>query len=81
MSKAVVEITIRKDNDQSYARRERITISNDIYNIIDDGMQTCTADIYNGAWLIFFTEICSQVDNLPDDWYMCRSERKLIECY
>lgn len=81
MSKAIIQITIRKDDDSSYVRHEPISVDYDVYCIIDDGMETCTADEYRDAWLRFFIEILRQVSNLPDNWYLDSPERKLVECY
>ena len=81
MSKAVVQITIREDWNDDYVKRELITVDFDTYNIISDCMETYTVEQYNKAWTRLLDEIVNQVSNLPENWYIDRSERRLIECY
>lgn len=81
MSKAIIQITIRETNNDNYVRRELITIDYDTYSKIEDCMETCTVEQYNKAWTQLLDEIVNQVGNLPENWYIDRSERRLIECY
>ena len=81
MGKAVIQITIREDCNDYYERRELITIDLDTYNKIVDCMETCTVKEYEQAQIQLLNEIINQVGDLPENWYIDRSERKLIETY
>ena len=81
MSKAIIQITIREDRNDDYVRRELITVDYDTYDKIADCMETYTVKQYDEAWTQLLNEIVNQVSDLPENWYIDRSERKLIECY